>query len=142
VSVNLRGQSGSPYTITVGRDANGDGVFNDRPAGVGRNTELTTGQLDLGLRLSYSIGFGRRAAPAGGPGGTMIVVGGGGGMAGGFGPRAADKRYQVQFYAAAQNVTNRANYIGYSGVLTSPFFGQPTNVLNPRKIELGVRFGF
>ena len=63
-------------------------------------------------------------------------------MAGGFGPRAADKRYQVQFYAAAQNVTNRANYIGYSGVLTSSFFGQPTNVLNPRKIEVGVRFGF
>jgi hypothetical protein len=142
VSVNVRGQSGSPYTITAGRDSNGDGVFNDRPEGVGRNSALTAGQFDLGVRLSYSIGFGTRAAPAGGAGGTMIMVGGGGGMAGGFGPRAADKRYQVQFYAAAQNVTNRANYVGYSGVLTSPFYGRPTNVLNPRKIELGVRFGF
>ena len=43
---------------------------------------------------------------------------------------------------AAQNVTNRYNYIGYSGVITSQFFGKPTNVLNPRKIELGMRFGF
>lgn len=142
VNVNVRAQSGTPYTITVGRDANGDGVFNDRPAGVGRNTALTAGQFDVGVRLSYSIGFGTRAGATAGPGGTMIVMGGGGGMAGGFGSRAADKRYQIQFYAAAQNVTNRPNYIGFSGVTTSPFFQQPTNVLNPRKVELGVRFGF
>jgi hypothetical protein len=32
--------------------------------------------------------------------------------------------------------------MGYSGVMTSPFFGEPTTVLNPRKIELGARFGF
>ena len=38
--------------------------------------------------------------------------------------------------------TNHNNYVGYSGVITSPFFGQPTNVMNPRKVELGVRFGF
>jgi hypothetical protein len=41
-----------------------------------------------------------------------------------------------------QNVTNHANYSGYSGVLTSPFFGKPTNVVNPRKIDFGVNFGF
>jgi hypothetical protein len=39
-------------------------------------------------------------------------------------------------------VTNHGNYIGYSGVMTSPFFGRPTTVLNPRKLELGMRFGF
>ena len=31
--------SATPYTIRTGRDDNGDLVFNDRPAGVGRNTE-------------------------------------------------------------------------------------------------------
>ena len=72
----------------------------------------------------------------------MVVMGGGGGMAGGFGQAAADKRFQLQFYAAAQNLTNHDNFIGYSGVLSSPFFAQPTNVLNPRKIELGMRFAF
>ena len=71
-----------------------------------------------------------------------MMGGGGGGMTGGFGGGADTSRYRVEFYASAQNLTNRRNYVGYSGVLTSPFFGQPTNVLNPRKIELGTRFGF
>jgi hypothetical protein len=142
ISLNFRAQSGSPYTITAGRDTNGDGIFNDRPAGVGRNSATTSGQWDLGARVSYSIGFGARPQATQGPGGVMIVMGGGGGITGGFGPGAANKRFQLQFYAAAQNLTNRRNYIGYSGVVTSPFFGQATNVLNPRKIELGIRFGF
>jgi hypothetical protein len=144
VSVAVRGQSGAPYTITAGRDTNGDGVFNDRPAGVGRNTATAASQWDVGLRLSYSIGFGERPAAGRSGGATVVMIGGqGGGMPGAFGGSgAANKRFTLQFYAAAQNVTNRKNYVGYSGVVTSPFFGQPTNVLNPRKIELGVRFGF
>lgn len=143
VSAQLRAQSGMPYTVTAGQDLNQDGVFNDRPTGVGRNTELTDAQWDLGLRVSYVIGFGERAATGAGGGATVVMIGGsGGGMPGGFGGGAANKRYRIEFYVAAQNVTNHDNYIGYSGVVTSPFFGQPTNVLNPRKIELGARFGF
>jgi hypothetical protein len=48
----------------------------------------------------------------------------------------------VRIHATAQNVTNRTNYIGYSGVLISPFVSEPTNVLNPREVEIGARFGF
>ena len=33
-------------------------------------------------------------------------------------------------------------FTGYSGVLTSPFFGQPTDVRNPRKVQLGLRLSF
>jgi len=74
---------------------------------------------------------------------NLYMMGGaGGGMTGGFTGGADTSRYRIEFYASAQNLTNRRNYIGYSGVLTSPFFGQPTNVLNPRKVEVGVRFGF
>jgi hypothetical protein len=148
VTVNFRAQSGTPYNITSGTDRNGDGVFNDRPDGVARNSARTKSQWDVGLRLSYAIGFGRRPQTAGGPGGGTAVVmiggaGGGGGMPGGMGGGgAADKRFRVEFYAAAQNLTNHSNYIGYSGVITSPFFGQPTNVMNPRKIEIGTRLGF
>ena len=36
--VSTAARSAAPYTITTGRDDNGDTVFNDRPAGVGRNT--------------------------------------------------------------------------------------------------------
>jgi hypothetical protein len=39
-------------------------------------------------------------------------------------------------------VTNNANYTGYSGVLTSPFYGQPTAVLGTRKVDMGVQFQF
>jgi hypothetical protein len=145
-SVNVRAQSGSPYNVTTGRDNNGDGVFNDRPAGTARNSAWTTGQWDIGGRLTYAIGFGRRPQGAdGGPQGVMIVMGGpggGGGPMGGFGGGAANKRYQINFYISGSNLTNHNNYVGFSGVQTSPFFAQPTNVLNPRKVELGARFGF
>jgi len=78
-------------------------------------------------------------------GGTTVVVGGGGSsgaMAQGFGGGAADKRFRVEVYLSGQNLLNHDNYVGYSGVLTSPFFGQPTNVLNPRRVQVGARFGF
>jgi hypothetical protein len=145
VSLNVRAQSGTPYTLTTGVDSNADGVFNDRPDGTGRNTLVTAGQWDAGLRVSYAIGFGKRAAVAGGAMGQMVISvgGGGGGMPGAMGLGGADnKRYRIEFYASAQNVTNHSNYVGYSGVMTSPFFRQPTNVLNPRKVEIGARFGF
>jgi hypothetical protein len=143
VSLNLRAQSGSPYTITTGTDDNGDGLFTDRPAGTGRNSVVGAGQFDAGLRVSYTIGLGpRRSGPAGGAQVITIAAGGGGGMPGGVGGGASDRRFRLEIYAAAQNVTDRRNYVGYSGVLTSPFFSQPTNVLNPRKVEIGLRFGF
>jgi hypothetical protein len=95
------------------------------------------------MRVSYAIGFGSKPAPQGGGGATMIMIGGpGGGMPGGFGGGADRKRYRVEAYVSAQNITNHHNYVGYSGVMTSPFFGQATNVLNPRKVEVGLRFGF
>jgi hypothetical protein len=144
VGVNFRVQSGMPYTVTTGTDVNGDGVFNDRPAGVGRNSVFTTTQWDLGLRVAYTIGFGPRAQAGGPAGGPMVVMigGPGGGMPGAMGGGTTDRRFRLELYASAQNVTNHDNYIGYSGVVTSPFYLLPTNVLNPRKIEVGMRFGF
>jgi hypothetical protein len=145
LSVNARVQSGSPYNVTTGFDPNGDGLFIERPDGVSRNSALAAGQWDIGARLAYSIGFGKRPQGTGG-GGTqvMVMIGGSGGGA----PTASmtggpdNKRFHIEFYASAQNVTNHSNYIGYSGTMTSPFFAQPTSVLNPRKIELGTRFTF
>lgn len=50
--------SGQPLNIVTGGDDNGDTIFNDRPAGVGRNTERTSGysQLDLGLMRRFRLG--------------------------------------------------------------------------------------
>ena len=50
--------SGQPLNVTTGRDDNGDTIFNDRPAGVARNSERTAGfaQFDLGLRRDIPLG--------------------------------------------------------------------------------------
>ena len=51
-------------------------------------------------------------------------------------------RFRVGVYVNVQNLTNHYNYTGYSGVLTSPFFGQPTAVNQPRRVDIGVIFNF
>jgi hypothetical protein len=145
IATSFSGNSAPPYNITTGRDDNDDTVSNDRPAGVGRNAARAAGRWDLGARLSYTFGFGQRAAAdgAGGPQMIMIRAGGGGETSmGGFSGGADDKRWRVELYVAGTNILNHTNFTSYSGVMTSPFFGDPTSAGPARKIELGARFGF
>lgn len=55
-------------------------------------------------------------------------------------PEAA--RYRLIFNCSIQNLTNRSNYIGYSGTMTSELFGRPTAVQSPRRIDMGMSFTF
>jgi hypothetical protein len=57
---SLQGQysSAAPYTLTTGEDTNGDTVFNDRPAGVGRNSARGASQWNVNLRVNRSINLG------------------------------------------------------------------------------------
>jgi hypothetical protein len=147
VSLNASYRSATPYNVTTGRDDNGDGVFNDRPAGVSRNSARGAENFEIGGRLSYGIGFGpRRAAGAAGGGGQTVIVttglGGGGAMAAEFGGGAGDRRFRLDLYISGQNLLNRTNYTSFSGVLTPPLFGQPTSAGTPRRVQLGVRLGF
>jgi hypothetical protein len=161
--------SAPPYTITLGTDANRDGVSNDRPAGVGRNTERGASRIDTNLRISRAVGFGGLRAgggpfgpgfgpPAGGPAGGPAGRGGGtatqapgvlqqrgpgGGRGGGGrdgGPNANQQRYTMEFYAQVSNLFNRVNYGSFSGNLRSPFFGTPTSAGQARRIEIGTNF--
>ena len=142
-ATNFNGNSAPPYNITTGHDDNNDTVSNDRPAGVGRNAARASDRWDLGARLSYTFGFGQRAGAdgAGGPQIVMIRAGGEAPM-GGFSGGADDKRWRIELYVAGTNILNHTNFLGYSGVMTSPFFGEPTSAAPARKIELGARFGF
>ncbi len=142
-------RSGSRYTITTGRDDNGDGVFADCPAGVGRNSAVGRGTWDVAARVSYAFGFGERPASAGGGGPNVIQrIGPGGASAGELlggvigGGGAENKRVRFEVYVAALNLFNTVGRIGYSGVLTSPFFGEATAALPARRIDVGVRVGF
>jgi hypothetical protein len=128
--VTFNGNTGTPYNITTGFDDNADSIFNDRPAGVGRNTVRTASQATLSANLSYSIVLGppaRAAVQDRREGGANTQNTG---------------RYRLVFTLSVANVTNRANYGGFSGVMTSPFFRTATNVTNPRKVDLGVSLRF
>ncbi len=115
--------SGQPWTHRLGYDANGDGKNSDRPVGVARNDEDGPRFSSLSLRLTKSI-------PVGG-----------------------DRR--IDFIAEAFNLFNTTNYdvnsvdgneylVGPSvtnpdGIL-NPNFGQYRATLDPREIQLGVRY--
>jgi len=135
--INFNTASGNPYTIRTGFDENGDLIYNDRPDGVGRNTRRGEQQWNLNVAAGYTILFGR---PVNLPPGIAVVGGGGGPQVQTVNNNGA--RFRLQFVVQVQNVTNNANYTGYSGVLTSPFFGQPTSVLNTRKVDMGVNLSF
>jgi hypothetical protein len=131
--------SGTPYTLQTGLDDNGDLIFNDRPSGVGRNTLRAPRQVSLNANFNYSFTFGRPAATPGQITGISIVNGV---------PQAQtfaapqNGRFRIGISANAQNITNRANYIGYTGVMTSRLFGQARDVANPRRVDISVNFGF
>jgi hypothetical protein len=145
VGTVFQANSATPYNITTGFDDNGDTVSNDRPVGVGRNSARGAGRWDLGTRLSWAFGFGKPKESAGGAGPQVRVIraGGDNDMLGSMpSMSAANKRWRGELYLQAYNIFNHANKTGFSGVQTSPFFGQATSALAGRRIETGMRFSF
>jgi hypothetical protein len=140
--LSMNFSSAPPYTIRTGTDENGDLIFNDRPAGVPRNTERGDAQFNSSGSVSYTIPFGKRnpTAPAG-PQGITIATGDRVMVMGPGGP-GGPARYRITVSLNAQNLTNRVNHTGFNGTMTSPFFRQSTSVTGARKIDLGVSFSF
>lgn len=136
-NVNWDANSGAPYTITTGTDDNGDSIFNDRPLLTPRNSARLPWRSTFSANVSYTIRLGQPPIPergrpgaAGGRGGPPPGRGGGGRQKG------------ITISVSAQNLTNRSNYSGFSGVMTSQYFLQATSVSNPRQVDLSVRFNF
>ncbi len=159
----------------------GDFLTNPAPgtALVPRNYLTTAGMVSLNLRLSRTFGFGppRNAAAnmggggrgfggGGGPrdGGGAMRMGPGGGGRGpmGMGGDLTEHRYNVTLSVMTTNILNHVNPGGYTGILTSPQFGEPSSVntgfgggrggpggpggfgstANNRRVELSLRFNF
>lgn len=133
-NVNLNVSSGVPYNMTTGRDDNDDGVFNDRPEGVTRNSLRgdTTWGLNLNLSRRFSLSGVNTPVRGGGQG-----FGGPGGRGGNVGGGKS-----MEFFVQAQNVLNHVTHTGYTGNLSSPFFGLATSVGQPRDVNLGIRLNF
>ena len=151
VAFLVNGNMGRPYSLTTGKDDNGDQATNDRPAGVSRNS--LTGPGSYTVNMSFTKTFALRkpetqrsasnatpgpnaAAPqliVGGPGGPAVIPQGPGNSA--PGPKLA-------FNVNAQNLFNNTRVTGYSGVLTSPLFGKPIGSAAGRTVMLGLNITF
>jgi hypothetical protein len=133
-SLTLAGNTGTPYNITTGFDTNNDSLFNDRPVGVGRNSARTFAQATVSATLSYSLALGARD----GARAAAQDRQGGGDRTGG----PATGRYRLVVLLSVNNLANRPNFSGFSGIQTSPFFLTPTSTQNPRKVDIGVSLRF
>jgi len=143
-NIMSQAHSGLPYTITTGRDDNGDGVTNDRPAGVGRNTARGSWRWDLNARVSRGFGFGGERTDAPG-GGAAIARRSGDGEGGGpmmMMVERSNDRFRIDFYVQGYNLLNRTNYLNFSGNQQSPFFLLPTSAGPARRVEVGMQFAF
>jgi hypothetical protein len=114
LGVGLSLYSGKPVTITTGADNNHDGIINDRPAGVSRNTMHGPGLIGLDLTLSHDFPLSKQKKEA-----RVISVS-----------------------LNSFNVLNHPNYITYIGTISSPLFGRPVAAQPPRRMQLDVQFKF
>jgi hypothetical protein len=112
--------AGQLYTETTGFDDNEDGIINDRRPGVGLRSLRGDGQFNMNMRLSYAF----------------VLGGGQAGIPG------QQPRYRLNLFSNVTNLTNYRNYGGYSGVITSPFYRQPTVAQNARRVDVGMNITF
>jgi hypothetical protein len=115
LSTGIFANAGHPWTILTGTDAYGDGFFNTRPDGVGRNTMVSPSYVDLDLRWGHDFAISRGKG---------------------------DDSPHLGFSAGAFNLLNHQNPSSIATVQTSPIFGEVTAVGPPRRIQLGMRLEF
>jgi hypothetical protein len=106
--------SGKPVTITTGADNNHDGIINDRPLGVARNTMPGPGLINLDLNLSHDFALSKKKKES-----KVLAV-----------------------TLNSFNILNHPNYVTYVGTITSPLFGLPVAAQPPRRMQLDLQFKF
>jgi hypothetical protein len=121
VGLMLVANSGTPFNITTGSDDNGDGVANDRPPGVTRNTGDGPGFVQTDLRVSKLFNFFK---------GSLNEDGDVSGFR------------KMELSIDAFNLFNHPNLTNIIGQVSSPRFGQATGALAARTIQMSLRFNF
>lgn len=134
--INLAPRLG--FVLALGRK----GTTILRPQGIGRNSARGAGRWEIGARLSWGKDFGPEQSQGGGPQIRMVKVGGDGAAPPSISMSSSNRQFHLEFYAQAFNLLNHTNLVGFSGMQTSSFFGQPTSALSPRRMEVGTRFNF
>ena len=93
----------------------------------------------VSMFVGYSFTFGPRIQL---PAGVQFGPGAGGGLTVNSYTPPEQGRYRMSVNVFVNNLTNRTNLTGYSGVKTSPFFGQPTSAQGARRIQVGTNLTF
>ena len=114
LGVGLSLYAGKPVNITTGGDNNQDGILNDRPAGIARNTMPGPGLIDLDLNVSHDFPL----------------------------SKAKNEARVISVALNSFNVLNHPNYVSYIGTQSSPLFGKPVAAQPPRRLQLDVQFKF
>ncbi len=138
-SMSLSGTSRRPLNIRTGFDDNGDLIFNDRPAGVGRNSVRVPGQWSSSASFGYAFSFGSRQVASGG---GVSITQAAGALAVNMTASEAVARYRLNLSVNIQNLFNRPTYGGYSGVISSPTFLQPTSASGVRRTTMNLNLTF
>lgn len=115
LGVGVFANSGSPYSINTGADTYGTNLFNARPAGVPRNSEIGPDYSDLDLRWGYDFKLN---------------------------PQKADKSPTIGVSVASFDVLNHPNGSYVDSTQGSPDFGQVTSFDPPRRMQMGMRATF
>ena len=140
VMMYVQGSTATPYTVRTGIDDNGDLMFNDRPIGVGTQHGARGRPVDV-IRYVLVHDRARQEEAAGRHGHHRHFV-----RSRGCVDHAGQLWRAVPLSRGVQ--PDRAepdqppNYVGYSGVMTSPFFRKPTMVEGVRTMNLGISVSF
>ncbi len=114
VSIDNSLLSGKPYNLTTGIDENGDGILNERPDGIGRNSEREKWHFQTDLSINLTPDW--------------------------F--KSKDGLRKVSFSAYVNNLFNHNNQTNIIGVMTSSLFGQATTSLPARNIRFRINYVF
>jgi hypothetical protein len=145
VSAIVKARSGTPFTVTSGRDNNLDGNNNDR-ADLISNPRLSPNRSRAEVTAAWfnTPAFQQNAAGQPGtagrnildkPGITTVDLG----LMRTF---KLGERLEMQFRAEATNALNMVNLRGPNTTRTSSAFGTITEAEPMREIQLGMRFAF
>lgn len=115
LGVGVFAHSGRPYSILTGDDNYGTNLFNARPAGVPRNSQIGPDYADLDLHWGYDFKLH---------------------------PKELDKSPTVGISVASFDVLNHPNGSYVDNTEGSPDFGDVISADPPRRMQLGMRMMF
>lgn len=130
---------GTPYNITTGIDANGDGTFNDRPAYAtipGPGVYNTPFGLMTTNAVNGDVPRNLGTMP------TIVHMYSNLSRVFKLGPQDNDHPYTLTFNVRSSNLLNHTNATAVGTVVSSPNIGQPLSAEAARRVELGARFAF